>query len=124
MHIDSYSVPIVTMETDGAACFFRSVGLNADWKSGKPTGDDITVSYDEEQRVHLAHLLKITSQAASLGATSPAAAVVRMALDRAGGISCVTVSDEVSMRTACLFAGTVPVINKVCLLTRVNSACF
>lgn len=111
-------VPVAAMETDGSACFYRSIELNADWKSGTTSADNISVTYDEEHRVKLAHLLQITSQAASLGATSPAAAVVRMALDRAGGISCVTVSDEVSMRTACLFAGTVHLFATLYQLTQ------
>lgn len=53
----------------------------------------------------IAHVRNITSKAASLGATSPAAAVVKMSLDHQGGVTCAKVPDGMCMTTSCFFAG-------------------
>ena len=67
--------------------------------------------------VNIASLRKLTSRAASLGATSASVGVVTMALERSTGengrVWCVTVQDELSMLAALQFVGTV-----VCSITR------
>lgn len=67
--------------------------------------DGITAAFDHQHNVRSATVQKITSNATSLNASSPSPSVVKMALDRAGGITCATVSDEMSMQAAQLFAG-------------------
>jgi len=60
--------------------------------------------YDHD--VALAHFSAFSSRASgSLGASQPAARVVKMALERSGGIHCVSVPDELSMQVAGRFAG-------------------
>jgi L-serine/L-threonine ammonia-lyase len=66
---------------------------------------DVEPWYDEGQNVYLARVNKPSSRATSLGASSPSAGVVKMALEREGGIKCVCVPDELAMQTANSFAG-------------------
>lgn len=69
-----------------------------------PIGVDLVE--DEDTSLKLAHFNRFTSKASgSLGASQPAARVVKMALERKGGVKCVTVPDELSMQTLGLFAG-------------------
>jgi len=63
------------------------------------------IDVDEMNKVKVAHISRLTSRASSLGATSPSAGVVKLALDRQGGMTCVTVSDEMSMDASVSFAG-------------------
>lgn len=66
----------------------------------------VNVVEDEETGVKLAHFNGFTSKASgSLGASQPAARVVKMALERKGGVKCVTVPDELSMQALLSFAG-------------------
>lgn len=98
-------VPIVAVETSGANCFYSSMALNNDWAAGSfgvPDEVDIVM---EEDGVKIAHLAKLTSKATSLAATSPSPGVVKMALARRGSVRCLSVPDEITMRTACSFAG-------------------
>lgn len=67
--------------------------------------EGVTVVRDETHDVNIAHLPKITSLASSLGASWPSPGVVKMALQRKGGIKMACVSDEMSMQTALQFAG-------------------
>ena len=69
------------------------------------TPEGIERMIDEELGVSVARVTSITSRASSLGATSPAARVVKMGLERQGRITCVAVPDEMSMHAACKFAG-------------------
>lgn len=70
-----------------------------------PQGVDLV--HDDANDVSLAHFSGFTSRASgSLGASQPAAKVVRMALQREGGVKCVSVPDELSMQTLISFAGT------------------
>jgi L-serine/L-threonine ammonia-lyase len=70
-----------------------------------PVGVDIT--HDAQNDVMLAYLNHLTSRAAgSLGASSPAPGVVKLALHRLGDVRCVSVPDELSMQAAERFAGT------------------
>lgn len=73
-----------------------------DWDYEAPTG--ISERLDDEHGVAIAHLNKIESRASSLGASSPAAGVVKMALEREGRVACVTVPDALSMQSTFLFA--------------------
>lgn len=81
-----------------------------------PSNFDSTPVYDEANDVHLARQRQFTSAASgSLGASTPAAAVVRMALDRKGGIICVNIPDAMSMQTAVRFAGLYPITHMLIL---------
>lgn len=96
----------MALETHGSACFYHSISVNdKQWREGKTESDVFWTSFDDEHQVKIAHVRDITSKAASLGATSPAAAVVKMALEREGGVTCAKVPDEMCMATSCLFAG-------------------
>ena len=102
-----FTVPIVALETMGSDCFYHSMSLNkgrfnAEEKKLPPTVDLV---YDEANDVYLAHFNRFDSKASgSLGASEPAPAVVRMALDWPGGVRCVSVPDAISMETLALFA--------------------
>jgi len=80
------------------------MALNNDWAGsfGVPDGADAVM----EDGVKIAHLKKLTSKATSLAATSLSPGVVKMALARAS-VRCLSVPDEMAMRTACSFAGNV-----------------
>lgn len=98
-------VPIVAVETSGSNCFYSSMTLNNDRGSfGVPDDVGITI---EEDGVKIAHLKTIDSKAKSLGATSPSLTVIRMALAWGGGVRCLSIPDEITMNTACTFAGNV-----------------
>ncbi|KAF7322786.1 PALP domain-containing protein [Mycena chlorophos] len=97
-------VQIVALETIGSDCFYHSMALN---RGASPTSlpDGVTVLRDEVNNVALARFSTFSSKASgSLGASSPAAGVVKMALDRAGPVTCVTLPDELSMQAASAFA--------------------
>jgi L-serine/L-threonine ammonia-lyase len=64
-----------------------------------------TAETNEEHQVAVPYMHTLTSRATSLGATSPAPAVVRMALDHAGGVKCVCIPDELAMFAARKFGG-------------------
>ncbi|EGO03864.1 hypothetical protein SERLA73DRAFT_69687 [Serpula lacrymans var. lacrymans S7.3] len=107
-------VPIITMETHGSNCFYHSIALNTQNFTAASSGpDDIAarttnapydIVHDKQHDVLLACMHELTSLATSLGATSPSAGVVRMALNRPGGLKCVCVPDEMSMWAAKTFA--------------------
>ncbi|KAJ7109150.1 tryptophan synthase beta subunit-like PLP-dependent enzyme [Mycena epipterygia] len=97
-------VPIVALETIGSDSFYHSMALN---RRGVDVAlpDGVTVVHDDANNVQLAHFSSFSSKASgSLGASSPAARVVKMALERAGGVLCVSVPDELSMQAAYSFA--------------------
>lgn len=101
------SVPIVALETKGSDCFYRSMALNKgrfnNEKKTLPQGIDLV--YNEDQSVYLAHFQSFSSRASgSLGASEPAATVVKMALERAGGVKTTSIPDELSMETLVSFA--------------------
>ena len=73
------------------------------WNYETPKG--ISEEKDEKHGIAIAHLDKIESLASSLGASSPSAGVVKMALEREGRSICVTVQDELSMQATRSFAG-------------------
>ncbi|KLO10569.1 tryptophan synthase beta subunit-like PLP-dependent enzyme [Schizopora paradoxa] len=97
-------IPLVILETHGSACFYHSMAMNnrEAWTYETPKG--ISEGEDEKHGVAIAHLSKIESLASSLGASSPSAGVVKMALEREGRSVCVTVPDELSMQSTRLFA--------------------
>ena len=96
-------MPVVALETHGSACFYHSVAANRAPTDDGPTG--VTLRTDSTHGVRVAHIAELNSKATSLGASEPSAGVVRAALDRAGGVKCVTVPDEVTMQLAVAFAG-------------------
>lgn len=64
--------------------------------------------HDKAIGLKLAHFNGFTSKASgSLGASQPAARVMKMALERQGGVRCVSVPDELSMQTLVSFTGNV-----------------
>lgn len=95
-------VPVVALETHGSACFYHSVAANRAPTDDAPTG--VTLRTDYTHGVRVAHIAELKSKATSLGASEPSAGVVRAALDRAGGVKCVTVPDEVTMQLAGAFS--------------------
>jgi len=122
--MDLSSVPIIGVETHGSACFYHSVQATRGNESQLPPGaavKEVTVSdalraYSvkrstrqdeaiEDRTVRVAHLASLSSRATSLGASSPSASVVQMAVDRKGGVRCITVSDERAMEAALRFTG-------------------
>ena len=76
-----------------------------DWPSRGAASKEVSVEADTKLGVMVAHVKSLTSKASSLGATSPSAAVLKMAIEKAENIKCVTIPDEMSMHTAALFAG-------------------
>jgi L-serine/L-threonine ammonia-lyase len=118
-------VPIIGVETHGSACFYHSVQATRGDESQLPLGTavkevrmpDALQAYSvrrstrqdeaiEGRAVRVAHLKSLSSRATSLGASSPSASVVQMAVHRKGGVRCITVSDERAMDAALRFAGT------------------
>ncbi|KAJ7581119.1 tryptophan synthase beta subunit-like PLP-dependent enzyme [Mycena floridula] len=94
-------VPIVTLETIGSNCFHHSLLLNSNASSrfARSLPSYVETVRDDKEKVALAHFRSLPSRAAgSLGASSPAARVVRMTLDREGGVCCVSVPDELAMQ--------------------------
>jgi len=96
-------VPIVTVETSGANCFYSSIALNENWAGSFGVTDEVDIM--TEDGVKIAHLKKLTSKATSLAATSPSPGVVKMALTWGGSVRCLSIPDEITMNTACSFAG-------------------
>lgn len=72
--------------------------------SAKVLPEDVEIRYDKVG-VIVAHVKNLTSHATSLGASSPAPTVVKMAIERKGGVKCVSVPDEMAMYAADSFAG-------------------
>lgn len=101
-------VPFITMETLGSNCFYQSLALNAGSFPGAPLPpqEGAEVLHDEAYDVKYARLPKLSSRASSLGASWPSPGVVKMALERKGGVKSVCVSDEMAMGVAVQFAGT------------------
>ena len=110
MHFQPYcasdAVPVVALETAGSNCFYQSLALNPGvFSVVSEAADGVRAERCADFDVTVAHLPKLTSRATSLGASSPAAGAIRMALDRKGGIKSVCVDDEFAMKAALLFAG-------------------
>jgi L-serine/L-threonine ammonia-lyase len=107
-------VPVVALETTGSNCFYNAIAINTrNFTSKVPVvpsaevedSSPYTIEIVEEHNIAIPHMKALKSRAASLGASSPAPGVVRIALDRAGGIKCACVPDEMAMHTARLFGG-------------------
>jgi L-serine/L-threonine ammonia-lyase len=101
------AVPIVTLETNGSDCFYESMSLNNgrfnSIEKNLPRG--VNLVYNDEYSLYLAHFTEFSSRASgSLGASEPSAGVVKMALERPGGIKTVSVPDELSIEALTLFA--------------------
>jgi len=101
-------VPIVALETIGSDCFYHSMQTNRRPKLSSeraaPLVEGVMTFYNEKHSVELVSLPAITSVASSLGASSPSAGAVKMALQRKGDIICALVPDALSMQTALAFA--------------------
>ncbi|KZT01733.1 tryptophan synthase beta subunit-like PLP-dependent enzyme [Laetiporus sulphureus 93-53] len=90
-------VLLVALEPTGSNCFYHA-------PASSTLPEDICVEHNAIHNVEVAHLSKLTSRAISLGASSPAATVVKMALKRSGGAESVCMPDETIMQAALLFA--------------------
>ncbi|KAI3601237.1 l-serine dehydratase l-threonine deaminase [Moniliophthora roreri] len=100
-------VPIVALGTLGSNCLHHSMLLNIAGSSQFATElpSNVTSVHDDTEDIQLAHFHSFSSRASgSLGASRPAARVVKMGLERQGGIKCVSVQDELSMQAGYLFA--------------------
>ena len=113
-------VPVVSMETHGSACFYHSVLLNQSPSYALPEG--AVGTFDPEYEVKVATLPRVTSRATSLGAITPAAGVVKMAVARPGPVHCVTISDELAMQVVGEFAGVYHI--QICRLRRCGLNCY
>ena len=103
-----FSVPIVTLETVGSDCFYQSITMNGSGfnKNAKSLPHGVELVHNSEYKVDMAHMNDFSSRASgSLGASQPSAAVLKMALERAGGVRPYTVPDELSMESLIKFAG-------------------
>ena len=99
-------VPVIGLETTGSNCFYQSLALNPGaFPTAANLAGGVRAEHDTKYDVKIAHLPSLTSRATSLGASSPAAGTVRMALDRKGGVKSVCVEDELAMKAGLLFAG-------------------
>jgi len=102
------NVRIFALETHGSDCFYQSFLLNKDSAASPNENNNLpggVIAFkDKETGVHVARLPAITSCASSLGARSPSPRVLRKALSHPGKVTCVTVSDERSMKAAVEFA--------------------
>jgi L-serine/L-threonine ammonia-lyase len=101
------AVPIVTLETNGSDCFYESMALNNgrfnSVKKNLPRG--VNLVYNDQYSLYLAHFTEFSSRASgSLGASEPSVGVVKMALERPGGVKTVSVPDELSMEALTSFA--------------------
>lgn len=73
-------------------------------KKNLPRG--VNLVYNDQHSLYLAHFTEFSSRASgSLGASEPSAGVVKMALERPGGVKTVSVPDELSMEVLTSFAG-------------------
>jgi L-serine/L-threonine ammonia-lyase len=101
-------VPLIALETIGSDCFYHSMSLNQPRfnSTEKTLPPDVDLVHDAVHDVYLARFNSFSSRASgSLGASVPAAGVVRMALERTGGTKCVSIADELSMEACLKFAG-------------------
>ncbi|KAK7041412.1 catabolic L-serine/threonine dehydratase [Paramarasmius palmivorus] len=100
-------VPIIALETIGSNCLHHSMLLNSSGTSHFATElpSNVTRVCDDAENLQLVHFHGFSSRASgSLGASRPAARIVKMGLERKGGIKCVSVQDELSMQAGYLFA--------------------
>lgn len=97
----------MTLETIGSDCFYRSITMNGDGfnKETKVLPPGVELVHDPEHKVDMAHFNGFSSRASgSLGASQPSAAVLKMALERPGGVHSYSVPDELSMESLVKFA--------------------
>ncbi|KAI5825556.1 tryptophan synthase beta subunit-like PLP-dependent enzyme [Schizophyllum commune Tattone D] len=100
-------VYVRTMETNGSDCFHYSVALNRTSATDEPLHlpANVTVVQDEGTGLKLAHFHNFSSRASgSLGASQPAAQVVKMALEYAGGVRTSSVPDALAVQACVRFA--------------------
>ncbi|KAG6909173.1 hypothetical protein DXG01_001800 [Tephrocybe rancida] len=120
-------VPIIALETIGSNCFFHSIALNGSGYNSSITKilpPNVEAVYDAENDVTLAHFNKFTSKASgSLGASEPSVKVLKMALERAGGVRCASVPDEMSMQALTSFADDHKVLIELAGSTTLTPAC-
>lgn len=100
-------VTICAIETMGSDCFYHSMSLNGERFNSvdKKLPAGVKLIYNRDHGLHLAHFTSFSSKASgSLGASEPAAGVVKMALAWPGEVNTLVVPDELSMLALASFA--------------------
>ncbi|KDQ59472.1 hypothetical protein JAAARDRAFT_56487 [Jaapia argillacea MUCL 33604] len=95
-------VPVIALEPHGSNCFYHTICMNTLPNYILPDG--IQIIHDATTNMRLAHIDTNTSRASSLAATHTSSPIVKMVLERKGGVKCVCVPDEMSMQAAESFA--------------------
>lgn len=106
-YLNSMAVPIIALETNGSDCFYESMSLNNGRFNSvnKDLPRGVNLVYNDQHSLYLAHFTEFSSKASgSLGASEPSVEVVKMALERPGGVKTVSVPDELSMEALISFA--------------------
>ncbi|KAH7101635.1 tryptophan synthase beta subunit-like PLP-dependent enzyme [Auriculariales sp. MPI-PUGE-AT-0066] len=114
------SVPIVSLETHGAASFFHAFLINSKEEHQIPTG--ATITQPETDGPKLVTLEAIKSRAQSLGARCVAPGVLKMALAHPGGVTPVSVRDEDAMLAALEFADQQKILVELACATAMTPA--
>ena len=100
-------VHIVALEPQGADAFYHSILSTESASYIPPRG--ITTEVSAKYGVTIATLPVLTSCITSLGTTTPSGTAVKLAVQRRasgrGGLTCVTIPDELSMEACLEFAG-------------------
>ncbi|EKM82988.1 hypothetical protein AGABI1DRAFT_69092 [Agaricus bisporus var. burnettii JB137-S8] len=100
-------VPIMTLETIGSDCFYQSIIMNGTGPNveAKKLPPGVSFVHHEGLDLNLAHFNEFSSRASgSLGASEPSAPVLKMALDRPGGVYSYSIPDALSMEGLVKFA--------------------
>lgn len=97
-------VPLVTLETHGTSCFRQSMDINARKNGSVGTGQ--AVPSTAHPGITLANVQSTLhlSKASCLGASTPSAGAVKLALERQGPVRSLSVPDGMSMDACCRFA--------------------
>ena len=69
-------------------------------------GNMTDIEFMRDGDIHKAYMNKFTSRATSLGAPTPPAEILRMALNWPGGVTCVSIEDACAMETSLALAST------------------
>ncbi|KAH7101665.1 tryptophan synthase beta subunit-like PLP-dependent enzyme [Auriculariales sp. MPI-PUGE-AT-0066] len=114
------AVPIVSLETHGAASFFHAFLFNSKKEHQLPPG--ATTTQPEIDGPKLVTLEAINTKAQSLGARWVAPGVLKMALEHPGGVTAVSVRDEDAMLAALEFADQQKILVELACATAMTPA--
>jgi L-serine/L-threonine ammonia-lyase len=99
-------VKVVAAEAHGSDALYWTMLANRDKRGEGLLPPGMALVYHEEVDTNIVHLDRPTSRCLSLGAAWPAPKVVHRALGWVGGVSCVSVPDELPMSAVYKFAST------------------